>query len=945
MFKKTFFVFVGLISIISSFFIINSILGTKEAVAGDSVVLISPNGGERVEIGKTYRIRFNTTISNDRYYMSLLKNGSNYMQVLGSYSYASGENYFDWNVPTGTVISPGDNYKIKIYNLNGTVEDTSDANFTIFSNLPAVTVVSPNGGEKIVKGQNYKIEWNVNWMPHPFDAEGAENKVDILYRRTTGSDQTNSGIIYGEYNHEAINNYYMWSVPNTLPDGTYRITIRARGIYSNLLDEGDADFNIITTNDTPPGIRITSPGGGENWEIGKTHNITWESINFSSNVDISICKESLGSGCVAYIAKNISNTGSYIWDTKNPLITVSSYSLSVLSKGNDYKIYVASTDKKVSDGSEYFSFVNAFSCTDSDNGKDYYAQGNTFGTRDATPYSITDWCDGSTRLVENFCTGNVFGNEYYTCPNGCENGACKPDKPDLTIKENPSFYSSWGGFNNVIVASVCNDGKDFVVPQYFNVEFKVSDINKQATWVGYQGETFYKNTCKSVFTTASSLNITTSGTYNFITTVDSSGRVDESNELNNGKINAVTITIGDSGKCFDSDSGRNYYTKGYTTYAGYTDASGQLIKEYDTCVGNILQEKYCPSSGLGTIDYTCPNGCENGACKKDDYNSLDIYAPEVNGMSVSLNGVTAPQGCGSNDLTWCKQINPSADGNGPWEFNWKDGTKSCSWFPGKHTYKNNGTYDIEVRVKNTCGYISARTSQTISIKEVVSGECLPDGTLIKIPTDPKIYVIRNCKKEWIQTAEEFRQEGYKWEDVKEVNSSVVQSYSDYLQSTANLLRAIGQQKVYRVVDGKILWVPTVSAFNAQGLKWEDIQNVDSSIINQYSRLKLVRIKGDPKVYYLTESGLKRWVPTIEIFNSYNNKWEDVIELEKKDVNGYSDNVFIKLENDSRVYKIENGKKRWIKTEAALKRLGVDWSIVAPVNQAEFNFYPEGAVIE
>jgi Fe-S-cluster formation regulator IscX/YfhJ len=228
---------------------------------------------------------------------------------------------------------------------------------------------------------------------------------------------------------------------------------------------------------------------------------------------------------------------------------------------------------------------------------------------------------------------------------------------------------------------------------------------------------------------------------------------------------------------------------------------------------------------------------------------------------------------------------------------------------------------------------------------VPTGQCLPDNTLVKLPDDPKVYVIKNCKKEWIKTAEEFKQEGYKWEDVKEVNSSVIQAYNDYLEATANLLRAIGQQKVYRVVDGKILWVPTIAAFNAQGLKWEDIQDVNESTVNQYPSLKLVRVKGDPKVYYLTESGLKRWIPTIEVFNSYNNKWEDVVELESKDVNGYSNNDLIKLENEAKVYKLENGKKRWIETIEAFNKLGLDWNKIAPVNQTELNFYPEGAVIE
>ena len=242
------------------------------------------------------------------------------------------------------------------------------------------------------------------------------------------------------------------------------------------------------------------------------------------------------------------------------------------------------------------------------------------------------------------------------------------------------------------------------------------------------------------------------------------------------------------------------------------------------------------------------------------------------------------------------------------------------------------------------GYFSILT--TIEEEPIMPPEtCLPDDTLIKLPTDPKIYTIINCKKKWIQTLEEFQQGGYKWEDVEEVASPVIQAYADYLEATANLLRAIGHQKVYRIVNEKRLWVPTISVFNAQGLKWDDIQDVSEIEVNQYPRLKLARVTGDPKVYYLTESGLKRWIPTAEVFNSYNNKWEDVVEIDVTNLNAYPDSILIRLGNGVKVYKIENGKKRWIKAAEAFINLGYDWNNIAPVNETELNYYPVGSDIE
>jgi len=228
---------------------------------------------------------------------------------------------------------------------------------------------------------------------------------------------------------------------------------------------------------------------------------------------------------------------------------------------------------------------------------------------------------------------------------------------------------------------------------------------------------------------------------------------------------------------------------------------------------------------------------------------------------------------------------------------------------------------------------------------VPTNACLPDNALIKMPDDPKVYVIVNCQKKWIQTAEEFKDEGYKWTDVKEVNSPVVQAYTDYQQATANLLKAIGQEKVYKVVNNKLLWVPTISAFNAQGLKWSDVQSVDTSQLNQYQRAKLLQINGDQKIYYITESGLKKHILNESVFNSYNNKWEDVVTVDAAVINSYPDANLIKAEDGYQVYKLENGQKRWIKTDAAFRRLKLDWNKVVPVNETELAAYPDGAAIE
>ena len=94
----------------------------------------------------------------------------------------------------------------------------------------------------------------------------------------------------------------------------------------------------------------------------------------------------------------------------------------------------------------------------------------------------------------------------------------------------------------------------------------------------------------------------------------------------------------------------------------------------------------------------------------EEYPSLDLSSPTISSRTINQNGATLPI-CGEINQTWCKIENPSAEGNGPFEFKWDDEKISCSWFPAKHTYDNEGTFNIKVRVKNTCGFISERSSE------------------------------------------------------------------------------------------------------------------------------------------------------------------------------------------------------------------------------------------
>lgn len=102
---------------------------------------------------------------------------------------------------------------------------------------------------------------------------------------------------------------------------------------------------------------------------------------------------------------------------------------------------------------------------------------------------------------------------------------------------------------------------------------------------------------------------------------------------------------------------------------------------------------------------------------------------------------------------------------------------------------------------------------------------------------------------------------------------------------------------------------------------------------------LIRAQGDPRVYVI-HNNIKKHIPSADVFNSYGYSWQDVQEVLSEVASGYKMANLIKKIGDHKVYAIENGKKRWIKTAEEFVNAGYNWEDIMEVSQTEFGFYPE-----
>jgi|SRR3989338_3490727 len=93
-----------------------------------------------------------------------------------------------------------------------------------------------------------------------------------------------------------------------------------------------------------------------------------------------------------------------------------------------------------------------------------------------------------------------------------------------------------------------------------------------------------------------------------------------------------------------------------------------------------------------------------------------------------------------------------------------------------------------------------------------------------------------------------------------------------------LLRATGDPKVYVIENGKRKWIKTAGEFNQKGYKWSEIQDVSASEIVQYPditvEVTLIRLVGDPKVY-IVENGKRRWIKTAAEFIAAGYDWNQI----------------------------------------------------------------------
>ncbi|MBN1560472.1 FG-GAP repeat protein [candidate division KSB1 bacterium] len=272
------------------------------------ITVTKPNGGETWMTGQIETITWESKNSGDAVSIELSRNAGSSWSVLTESTANDGE--FDWQV----TIPPSDDCLIRISDVTSTAADSSDGLFRI-KGTPKLTVNAPNGGETWCIGATERIRWSAEFVAGTI-------RIDIS-RDGGGSWQA----IAEETSNDGAHD---WLV--TAPE-TPSALVRVAAVDGSAADTSDAIFTIAA----PPSITVTSPNGGEKWQIGMRYGITWTSVNSSGSVSVALSRDNGATWDV--LSDSTQDTGDYSWTVTPPtsdacLVMVSDVSEAVWDVSN-----------------------------------------------------------------------------------------------------------------------------------------------------------------------------------------------------------------------------------------------------------------------------------------------------------------------------------------------------------------------------------------------------------------------------------------------------------------------------------------------------------------------------------------------------------------------------------------------------------------------------------
>jgi len=192
---------------------------------GATINFTSPNGGEEIIAGSTHKITWVSSIKFDKVDIEYF-NGSKWNPIVTA---APDTGSYDWSVPN--ISTTKARLWMKGWSSKGNDTDYTDAEFTIKKLIGTITITSPNGGERWVRGNTYDITWTTT---------GTIGNVKLAYSVNGG---TNWSTIASSTPNDGV---YSWATPSSIKSDECKIRVNDT-THTEIIDISDDVFSISTS--------------------------------------------------------------------------------------------------------------------------------------------------------------------------------------------------------------------------------------------------------------------------------------------------------------------------------------------------------------------------------------------------------------------------------------------------------------------------------------------------------------------------------------------------------------------------------------------------------------------------------------------------------------------------------------------------------------------------
>ncbi|MCK5475866.1 MAG: N-acetylmuramoyl-L-alanine amidase [Candidatus Pacebacteria bacterium] len=205
----------------------------------------------------------------------------------------------------------------------------------------------------------------------------------------------------------------------------------------------------------------------------------------------------------------------------------------------------------------------------------------------------------------------------------------------------------------------------------------------------------------------------------------------------------------------------------------------------------------------------------------------------------------------------------------------------------------------------------------------------PDGSLVRSVDVPSIYLIKDGKKKEFTSAVLFETAGYKWNDVIEIDTSEINQYPNdgrVLYPDGFLIRSKDAPEIYFLESGKRRKITSIALFENLGYKWNNVVLINPDEIKDYPIGKdmtypdgtLVKRDGFPIIFRI-ENGKRKEFTSITLFEAINSKWSDIISLSKDEFLSYQLDGFVKYQENTLLREI-NTEKVYVVKDGSLQEI-------------------------